>query len=140
MTPAHLIMGLVGNITLLAALLKESKAEKAYVYQVLITISKTLGLATFSIYMVFLKVLVKYDFDGIEWFRRIYAVNFYVAYIGMPLGICFATTTSILSLAMSLDRVLALTKPFQYRNLNHKLYHCIISVVAIFIGIFFSAS
>lgn len=119
-TPLYFIFGLSGRLISLLALHSATKFEGAYLYQAFVLISGTCEVITFTGF-VFTYYLWAFSAQpGAVWFRKCYACMWYAAYVANPLQNTFMSTTLILTLATTADRILALAKPFTYRTLHHR--------------------
>lgn len=135
MTALYITFGLSGYITLLVSFYKQAKQEPAYAYQVFLTVSKTFEILFFSLFIIGYKWASGAEHEGWSWYRRNYILMFFAAYIGCPVFNAMIISSIYCAVAMTTDRVLCLSKPFIYNNLNHKRHQIISAVVCFSIGL-----
>src|SRR4051794_6486166 len=104
--PICIIVGMSGNIVLLFTFYKQSKTESAYGYQVVLTISKTLEVFAVGTFIVALKWLAHPEV-GVAWYVTNYGLMCFTA-AGLSLHTIFITSSLLLSISMSADRVFSL--------------------------------
>lgn len=124
-----------GNITLLIAFFKQYKTEKPYMYQFLLTVSKTLEIFTTIIAIATYLWWSNAIIVGAKWFTKNYPLMWDVAHLSLPVANGFMTSSVLFSMAMAGDRVFALSQPFKYKSHNHKFYHKMAGVICFAIGI-----
>jgi hypothetical protein len=138
--PFYLTVGFSSNIILLIAFYKQSKHDNAYSYQVTLTLSKSCEIFSFSMFIMSYKWCAAVETPtGCPFFMKNYSLMFYAAHIACPVFNGFIIISLLMSVAMSADRVFALSKPFIYKNINHKKHHAISTTVCVLIGVWTSA-
>lgn len=137
--PTHIALGLPGHILSLIAFCKQSKKEKAYVYQIYSICSEILNLVAFTTW-VYPLVWSGYMYkEGVEWFVVSYPLMFYASHLAIP-TLQTSTTNSLLSsLIMAIDRVLAMAIPFKYKNFDHKRHQVVAFSTCILLSVSTSA-
>lgn len=135
LTPTYIIIGCSGNLILLNAFHKQSKTEKAYWYQVIFTISKTIEILIFGTFLIAGGWL---EPAHVSWFVQSYILVFIFCYIFFVLHLTMIITSLLLAVAMAADRVIAVLRPVKYQTLNHKC-HQIFSALCCFLISFFGS-
>lgn len=119
-TPVYFIFGLLGHLSFFCALYQQAKKEKAYVYQIFVVVSETCEIFSYVVYVVSIEWWSSLEHEGAKWFNSCYVCMRYTAHVSVSLVNAFITCSLLLSISMTIDRVLALAKPFAYKQLNHK--------------------
>lgn len=114
----YLVLGLFGNTVLLVAFYVQSKTEKAYGYQVILVISKILEILSFSIFLTTLKCFSGAENQEADWFVQDYTIMWLTGRVGPVAAIALIINSLLLTLAMTVDRFIALAKPFVYKDMN----------------------
>lgn len=136
----YLIVGFLGNLILLIAFYRQSKTEKAYGYQIYLTISKIFEVLSFSIFLTTLKRFSGAENNEADWFVSNYPIMYLTARLGPVAHMVFIVTSLLLTLAMTVDRLLALTIPFVYKNLNLPLHQAMATGICFTVGVLSSVS
>lgn len=117
--PLYFTLCISGHGFCLWAFAKQSASEKAYVYQIYLTIGDLLDVIFFAaLLLTFLWGGVAQE--GHPWFQAIYPFMFYTAHMAVPLNHGTGMVTLLLSISLVCDRILALKKPFVYKDMAHK--------------------
>lgn len=135
-TPFYLIFGLLAHILCLRAFLKRAKKEKAFVYQVMESISKLCAIIFRSIYVVTVNWLTGKYVSGIagQWWFSCYGCMWFTAMIPTATMNAFFTTSELLSIFVIYNRIMALGKPIQYKNTNHKRNQIFVALFCFGVG------
>lgn len=133
--PLYFVVGIGGNVMLLIAFYKQAKQEKAYAYQIFLTLSKLCEIFTFSLFMGTYKWFSGIESSGSGWYMSNYPLMFFATHMASPIFNCFIMVSLFLSVAMTADRVFALGKTFVYKNINHSRHQLIAVVACVFIGV-----
>jgi hypothetical protein len=132
--PIYFIIGLVTRSISIAAFYKAYKEEKGYGYQLVASILEMFEIIASTLNMLTTNNMSGLRLPGALWFQQNYFLMWYSAVLAVPIKHAFITTSLLISLAMSADRVFALAKPFVYKNVNHKRHLAIIVVISLCIG------
>lgn len=133
-TPTFLILGLTGHTVCLWAFTHQSKSEKAYLYQIFLTVAEIIDVIILAALEASLKWSGSQD-EGLAWFRNSYFLMFYAAHVAIPLCHTMSIVTLLLSVSLVTDRLFAITKPFAYRNINRKKHQGLAVVISLLISI-----
>lgn len=135
--PYYLTLGLLSNIILLVAFIKQAKIEGHYAYQVSVVITKTFENVTFGLFLGGAYWFAGLAGDKAQWFISNYTLMHITMRILGPLHHIAIFLSLSISVAMSADRVFALWKPFIYKVINHRLHRnaalvaCILSSIGL---------
>lgn len=122
----YLPVGLGSNIILLAAFYRQAKTQQAYTYQVILTVSKTLEVLCFGFLLV-----ATYNFTGYDFFEKTYLLVWAYCRLSFPGHVWFICCSLLCTVAMSADRVFALSRPFVYKNINHKKHQIVAALFCV---------
>lgn len=133
--PILFTFGLLGQSLLLIALYQQSKKETAYWYQIVLTLSEVALIFTRASAVLLFYYLTAFEGTGPTWFSSCYGCLWVAAHFTIPLKNMFVTTSLLLAVVMSADRIFALGKPFVYKNIKHKRHQAIACATCVAIGI-----
>lgn len=133
-TPVYFVFGLLGHLAFFSALYEQAKKEKAYIYQIFVVLSETGEIVAYVLYVASLEWWSGLERPGAKWYNSCYACMWYSAHVSVALANAFITTSLMLSISMTIDRVLALSKPFSYKQFKHKVNQIISLSVCVIIG------
>lgn len=124
--PLYFVIGISGNTILLLAFYKQAKKEKAYAYQIFLALSKICEIFFFSLFTATYKWCAGIEYDvKADWFQKSYPLMFFAVHLSCPLFLCFLMISLFISVSMTADRIFALTKPFTYKNINHRRHQIV---------------
>lgn len=124
-TPCYFFLGLFGHTLSLLAYFRRAKTEKAYVYQIMVTVSALLAVFVTTFYtatFVWWPGITQSEAAG--WYTSCYACMWVSAHLSVPLMNAFDTTTRLLSICMAHDRFQALRKQQQYKEASKSRHIC----------------
>lgn len=128
----YILIGCTSHIILLAAFYKQSKTEKAYGYQVIYSVSKTLEIFFFGTFL-FARLRLDYEpFEKTGWLHQNYIAMEIFGHLGFTLHLTFIICSLLLAVVMAADRVFAMTYPAKYLKISH-IGHQIASTVGCFL-------
>lgn len=133
-TPVYFIFGLLGHLIFICALYKQAQTEKAYIYQIFVVVSETFEIITFFLFVTSFEWWSGMAYKGAKWYQSCYLCMCYSTYVSIPFVNSFITTSLMLSISMTIDRILALAKPFAYKQFNHGRNQIVTLSVCIIIG------
>lgn len=135
--PTYFFVAMFGNMTLLLAFHRQAKTDKAYAYQVFLTISKVLETFFSCLFWWAYKWHAGEPGQGAghSWYMNNYVLMFYAAYLGCFLSNGFIIMSLLFSVAMTADRVFALAKPFVYKIIRTKRHQALAACCCVFIGL-----
>lgn len=133
--PYYLTMGLLSNIFLIVNLAKQAKSEKGFIYQLLVVVSKTFENICFGLFLAGAYWFAGFGGIRSEWFISNYTLMFITMRLLQPAFFFGIFLSLFSSVVMTLDRVIALSKPFIYKNINHRRYRNIVYIVSVSVSI-----
>lgn len=138
----YLLIGLPGQLLALAAYRKQYKLQRAYMYQVFCAANDTAFLISQVLYVFGHEICSGIDEDhpGCLWYRQSHLFMLYDTYLSVTLPNTFFTISILLALATTIDRVIALMKPFLHKTLKHSRHQLIALASCILIGVLVNAS
>lgn len=132
--PICLFLGAIGRILCLVAFYFQSKKEPAYTYQIALTTSEFSELLSGVGYCMVMICLWNPNGSAV-WYQSNYALMWFAAHLAVPLcNMCYLTS-GLLSISMAADRVLAISRPVMYKNMNHSLLRTASIVVSVTLGV-----
>lgn len=134
-TPLYFFLSLSGRLISLLAIYEKSKTEEAYLYQIFVLTSESLEIVAYTGYVILMKWLSGAGGSNILWFRRRYGCMWYTAHATPVVNNIFITCTELLTLAMAIDRCVALMKPILYRKLEHRKIQCVTLILCFFLSL-----
>lgn len=131
-TPLLFIFGFTTQSLMLITFYRQAKKESGYWYQLFLAACDITVVVTRTFYVVTFDIL----FNGkVTWCISNYGCMWITMHLSIPVANMFVTTSLLLAVAMSADRVFALGKPFLYKNINHKFHRVVACITCIIIGI-----
>lgn len=108
--------------------------NSAYTYQIFVSTNQAASQLHQVVY-----ILVYHFWSGIYvkyagWFTGCYLCMWYAAHLITSLSNIFGFLEILFGICITADRILALTKPFLYKNLNHKRHQTFAFLISLFIS------
>src|SRR6185437_2729284 len=113
-SPVFFVLGLLFHGLCLKAFYKQAKTEQPYAYQIFTTVSETLEVGSWLVYVVGYKLLASGTSLITAWYRRCYGCMWFSATLGTSLFTSFITMSELFAICMSVDRMYALARPLAY--------------------------
>lgn len=134
--PFHFVFGLFSYSLAFVSFYKKAKEEKAFGYQIIVTISESIEVITFAIYVaLFYWLSGAENGEGAIWFRSSYGCMWFAAHFSFPLVNIFISLSMFLAVATAVDRAFALGKPLVYKQINRRRHHAIACTLCLIIAI-----
>lgn len=139
--PLFFTLGMVGHLAALLAFAKQSRTESAYGYQVFVTITKTLEIFTFNLFILFMFHFADQNWSGQRgdkgwaWFKSSYALMWFTGHIAPVVQSGFITMPILATAAMACDRAISLSRPVFYQTMNKTKHQTIAFVSCTIIGL-----
>lgn len=126
--PLRFILGFSGQLIALLAFRKQISKDGGYIYQSVVSIGRLIDITYYPISVIFQQHLPKWPW------ANFYSLYWFSAHLNGVFYASFYSLCMFLSTMMGVDRALALTKPFQYKNWNHKKRAYITVVITVFVS------
>lgn len=133
--PIFGVCGPIGHVVCLIALVKEAKKEGAYAYQIFVAISQIFESIFYVLYVLSNRWWSGIEFSSAVWYQDTYFLMWYSAHLAATLQHTFITISLLLTVAVAIDRFLALYVPHSYRCWNHKWHRVLAIAVSVVLGI-----
>lgn len=134
-TPLGLCLGVATHVILLIALMKHTRHDRSYNYLVYLLITELFEIVSFASYSFSYHWCADTFSKQRQWCTKSYGILFYGFRLSFPLWHSFITVRLLLSIAAAADRLLALWKPFAYKNFRHKLHQRVALAISLTIGV-----
>lgn len=135
-SPTYFLLGVVGHAVCLLVFYRQAKKESTYAYQIFVAVSEIFEMIAFTLFSLSFRWWsgIEAEGRGAEWFMRSRWLMLYAAHVSFPFLNAVLTTTLLLSLCMSADRLVALWKPFLYKRMDHRKYQRLALISSIVLG------
>lgn len=134
MTPFYFTFGVLAHTLSLIAFTKQAKMDKAFIYQLMESISKLFSIVSRTINIATYAWLTGKYGDGVRWWQSCYGCVWFSATVPIAtMHACF-TTTELLSIFVIYNRVSALANPFHYKCTNHFRNQIFAAVFSVSVG------
>lgn len=137
--PTYFLFGISTRGICLIAFYKQYKKENAYGYQMFSAFCDMLAVITIFLCNLTIDNLAGFRLPGSLGFQQNYALMWYSARLAAPLDQASITAMMLALLSMSADRLLAMTRPFLYKTINHKRHQALAAFFCLFVGFSTSA-
>lgn len=132
--PIYFIVGLIGHGICIFAFSKQYRKEKAYGYQILVSLSDFLEILAVPLCMV-----VACNVAGIQLplgflYQKSYFVMWFAAHIAVPMEHTFMTTSLLMYVGMAADRAFAIGWPLKHLTVNHRRHQLVAAIVCFALG------
>lgn len=135
-TIIYVISGVLGRLLSLISIHKETKFDRAYLYQIFVLVSEICEILTFTVFVFAIYWWGGfYGMSGEVWFEQCYNCTWFAAYVSTFLSQTFVTCTLLLTLAMTTDRIFCLAKPHIHRGLPHRKIQIAILLLCVVVSI-----
>lgn len=133
--PICLILDFIGHCLCFLAYYKESKSNGLYSFQLYDAIAKAADTLSAFLLLATFKWSSGTDYEGVEWFQKNYVLMWYSAHMAIAFNDMTTTIKLLISLAMTIDRMISIGLPTRYKEMNRKLWEAGTVTFSVVIGI-----
>lgn len=132
--PTCLFLDIIGHCLCFVAFYKESKKNGVYAFQFYDAVAKAADTFSAFLNLASWKWFASFEYWGVDWFQRNYALMWYTAHVAIPFNDMTTTISVLISLAMTIDRAFSIGIPFRYKKLNKKWWQIGAVLFAVVVG------